>query len=105
MPMDAFENRMQTLAERVKAQPRAEGFEEILMPGEPEDRNEQERRAQGIPLTPDVALTLKAEGERVGVPFRPLPVCNVLLRDMFQCLVFPYLIDFDDRVLMFWHDV
>ena len=69
MPMDAFEDRMQTLVERVKAQPRAEGFEEILMPGEPEDRNEQERRAQGIPLTPDVVLTLEAEGQKVGVTF------------------------------------
>ena len=67
MPMDTFEARMQTLTERVKAQPRAEGFEEILMPGEPEDRNEQARRVQGIPLTPDVVLTLKAEGEKVGV--------------------------------------
>ena len=69
MPKDAFETRMQTLVERVKAQPRAEGFEEILLPGEPEDRNERERRAHGIPLTPDVILTLEAEGDRVGVPF------------------------------------
>jgi LDH2 family malate/lactate/ureidoglycolate dehydrogenase len=74
MPMDAFETRMQTLAERVKAQPPAEGVEEILMPGEPEDRNEQARRVQGIPLTPDVVLTLKAEGERAGVPF-PTAAC------------------------------
>jgi LDH2 family malate/lactate/ureidoglycolate dehydrogenase len=69
MPRDIFETRMQTLGARVKAQPRAEGFDEILMPGEPEDRKEQERRSQGIPLTPDVVLTLKAEGENVGVPF------------------------------------
>jgi LDH2 family malate/lactate/ureidoglycolate dehydrogenase len=69
MPMDAFQARMQTLAERVKAQPRAEGVDEILMPGEPEDRKEQERRVQGIPLTPDVVLALQSEGERVGVAF------------------------------------
>jgi L-2-hydroxycarboxylate dehydrogenase (NAD+) len=69
MPMDAFESRMQTLIGRVKAQPRAEGVEEILMPGEPEDRNEQKRRTHGIPLTPDVIQALEAEGERVGVSF------------------------------------
>ena len=69
MPKDAFEARMQTLVGRVKAQPRAKGFEEILMPGEPEDQNEQERRTHGIPLTPDVILTLEAEGNRVGIVF------------------------------------
>jgi LDH2 family malate/lactate/ureidoglycolate dehydrogenase len=69
LPRDTFETRMQTLGARVKSQPRAEGFEEILMPGELEDRNEKERRAQGIPLTPDVVLILKTEGEWVGVPF------------------------------------
>jgi LDH2 family malate/lactate/ureidoglycolate dehydrogenase len=69
MAPDAFENRMLTLRERVKSQPRAEGFEEILMPGEPEARNEEERRIEGIPLTPDVLASLQREGERVGVPF------------------------------------
>jgi LDH2 family malate/lactate/ureidoglycolate dehydrogenase len=60
---------MQTLAARVKEQPRAEGFEEILMPGEPEARNERERLTQGIPLTHDVFESLRSEGKRVGVPF------------------------------------
>lgn len=69
MPMAAFEARMEDLAGRVKAQPRAEGCDEILMPGEPEDRNEQQRRTRGIPLTPDVVASLRSEGERVGVPF------------------------------------
>ncbi len=64
-----FENRMQTLRERVKTQPRAEGFPEILMPGEPEARIEEERRIKGIPLTPDVLASLQSESERAGVPF------------------------------------
>lgn len=72
MPRTAFEKRMETLRERVKAQPRAEGFDEILMPGEPESRNEGQRREQGIPLTPDVEASLRMEGERVGVPL-PIP--------------------------------
>ncbi len=69
MPMETFENRMQTLTARVKKQPRAEGFEEILMPGEPEARKEQERLTLGIPLTRDVFESLRSEGKRVGVPF------------------------------------
>ena len=64
-----FENRMQTLRERVKKQPRAEGFQEILMPGEPEARNEDKRRVQGLPLTAAVLAALREEGERAGVPF------------------------------------
>lgn len=69
MPMDAFETRMETLAKRVKAQPRAAGFDEIMMPGEPEARSEAERRRQGIPLTADVLASLRWEGEQAGVPF------------------------------------
>jgi LDH2 family malate/lactate/ureidoglycolate dehydrogenase len=69
MSCEDFESRMQILRTRVKTQTRAEGFQEILMPGEPETRIERERRAQGIPLTADVLASLKAEGERTGRPF------------------------------------
>jgi LDH2 family malate/lactate/ureidoglycolate dehydrogenase len=69
MAMDQFEERMETLVERVKAQPKAEGFDAIYMPGEPEALNEESRRKEGIPLTPDVVASLEQEGERVGVPF------------------------------------
>ncbi len=73
MPMASFEERMQTLAHRVRQQPRAEGFDEILMPGEPEFRNERERQEAGIPLTPDIMESLKSEGEMVGIPFPVAP--------------------------------
>jgi LDH2 family malate/lactate/ureidoglycolate dehydrogenase len=69
MPMEAFESRMQQLAERVKAQPKAEGVDDILMPGEPEARNEHQRRSSGIPLTQDVFDSLVLEGDRAGVAF------------------------------------
>ncbi len=69
MAPGAFEDRMQALRERVKTQPRAEGFQNILMPGELEARNEEIRREEGIPLTPDVHVSLQTEGERVGMPF------------------------------------
>lgn len=69
MAREDFENRMQTLRARVKDQPRAEGFQEILMPGEPEARNDEKRRLEGIPLTPDVLASLQSEGQQVGIPF------------------------------------
>lgn len=69
MPLASFEARMQTLTRRVKEQPRAQGFDEILLPGEPGTREEHKRRRQGIPLTPDIVASLQSEGERAGVPF------------------------------------
>jgi LDH2 family malate/lactate/ureidoglycolate dehydrogenase len=69
MPMDSFVERMQVLAERVRSQPLADGFDEILTPGEPEARCEKIRLANGIPLTADVIESLQQEAEQAGVPF------------------------------------
>ena len=49
VPEDDYRARMDTLIERVKAAPLAEGFDEVLVPGEPEDRHEAERRAPAFP--------------------------------------------------------
>jgi L-2-hydroxycarboxylate dehydrogenase (NAD+) len=70
--LDAFEQRMQTLTQRVKTQPLAEGFEEIQIPGEPEQRMEVARLKNGIPLTPDVLNALKSEAYLAGVSFPAL---------------------------------
>ena len=59
---------MDTLATRVKNQPRADGVEQILMSGEPEALNEAGRSMKGIPLTPDVVESLKAEANLAGIP-------------------------------------
>lgn len=69
MPRADFEERMNTLARRVKSQPPAQGFDEILMPGEPECRTERERLKTGIPITADILDALMAEGARAGVAF------------------------------------
>ncbi|UCH21420.1 MAG: Ldh family oxidoreductase [Deltaproteobacteria bacterium] len=69
---DEFKQRMQTLTKRVKAQTLAEGFEEIQIPGEPEQRTEIARLKNGIPLTLDVVETLKSEAELAGLSFPTL---------------------------------
>lgn len=69
MPLDVFFDRMRTLAQRVKSQPLAEGFDEILVPGEPEYRAEQERVVKGIPLSIDVVDSLRQEAKRAAVAF------------------------------------
>ncbi|MBL6928709.1 MAG: Ldh family oxidoreductase [Rhodospirillales bacterium] len=67
MPMAEYRERMDTLVERVKACPRAEGFDEILMPGEPEAREHERRLADGIPLTGDIVETLNKEADTAGI--------------------------------------
>jgi LDH2 family malate/lactate/ureidoglycolate dehydrogenase len=65
MSMTDFEARMQEFNRRIKALPRADGCDEILMPGEPEARTEAERRASGIPITDNVIADLaKVAGTR-----------------------------------------
>lgn len=68
MPIDRFKARMDELVLAVKAQPRAEGFDEILMPGEREARTERIRLASGIPLAAEISGALNAEGQRAGLP-------------------------------------
>lgn len=69
MALDTFQERMHDLANRVKSQPVAEGFDQIMMPGEPEQKVEAERLISGIPITPDVVGTLKSEADRAGIAF------------------------------------
>jgi LDH2 family malate/lactate/ureidoglycolate dehydrogenase len=52
----------------------AEGFAEILLPGEPEDRIEAERRRTGIPYAPAEVAALEAEAKQAGV--QPLVVAD-----------------------------
>jgi LDH2 family malate/lactate/ureidoglycolate dehydrogenase len=66
---EEFEHRADTFVERVKTLPRAAGFDEILMPGEPEERTEQVRSRTGIPISDKVAGELHAEAKHAGVSF------------------------------------
>jgi LDH2 family malate/lactate/ureidoglycolate dehydrogenase len=67
MPMSEYRSRMDTLIERVRACPKAEGFDEILIPGEPEARIEAELRRTGIPYSAAEIDPLQAEAARAGI--------------------------------------
>ncbi|AUX76260.1 MULTISPECIES: Ldh family oxidoreductase [Sinorhizobium] len=69
MSIENFAARMDEFYERIKALPKAAGVEEIMMPGEPEQRREEERLRTGIPITENVIADLTKEGERIGVMF------------------------------------
>ncbi len=46
-----------------------EGFSEVLLPGEPEERVYEERRRSGIPIDPEVLRLLKEVAKRLDIPF------------------------------------
>jgi LDH2 family malate/lactate/ureidoglycolate dehydrogenase len=65
--IDEYRARMDTLTKRVKSTPLAEGFDEILMPGEPESRQEKLRLATGIPYRREDLEQLLSEARTAGV--------------------------------------
>jgi LDH2 family malate/lactate/ureidoglycolate dehydrogenase len=74
VPKDEYFKRMDTLVQRVHAQPKAEDVDEILMPGEKERRLEATRRRTGLPYHPKEVAALQNEATKAGLP--PLPVSN-----------------------------
>lgn len=69
MSLTDFQARMDEFYTRIKQLPRAAGVDEIMMPGEPEQRREDKRRREGIPVTANVIRDLTDEGARMGVDF------------------------------------
>jgi LDH2 family malate/lactate/ureidoglycolate dehydrogenase len=67
VPMDEVRARMDVLVGRIKACPKAEGFDEILLPGEIEAREEARRRKTGIPYAASEIDALEKEARRAGV--------------------------------------
>ena len=65
--LDEYRARMDRLATAVHGAPRAEGFDEILMPGEREFRIERRHRRTGIPIGPVELKKLNATAEKAGV--------------------------------------
>jgi LDH2 family malate/lactate/ureidoglycolate dehydrogenase len=64
---DQYRARIDTLIERMKSAPLAESFSEVLVPGEPEDRYEAQRRKSGIPYAASEVNALQDEAKRASV--------------------------------------
>ncbi len=61
---------MENIAARLKSQQPTEGFDEVLLPGEPESRSRADRTEKGIPL-PDAtwdAIATVARDLHVALP-------------------------------------
>jgi ureidoglycolate dehydrogenase (NAD+) len=66
--VETFKTHVDEMIDSLKGLPKAEGFEEIMMPGEPEDRVWAERSRDGIPLPPGTAQKIRDASTRFGIP-------------------------------------
>jgi uncharacterized oxidoreductase len=66
-PVTEFLQDSAILCEQVKVAKPAPGFEEVLLPGEPEQRSAERRQAEGIPIDETTWGQIVAAGERLGV--------------------------------------
>lgn len=63
-----FLREVSELAENVKTCPRAEGVQEIMLPGDPERRMKERRSREGVPLDDGTWGQLTALAAKLGVP-------------------------------------
>jgi LDH2 family malate/lactate/ureidoglycolate dehydrogenase len=66
-PADDFKADVTEFARYLKETPPAEGFTEVLYPGEIEYRTERKRREEGIPIEESTWQAIRRVAERFGV--------------------------------------
>jgi len=62
--LDDYKDHVDNLIDELKELPRADGFDDIFMPGEPENRTLAERSAEGIPIPAGTAEKLRKAARR-----------------------------------------
>ena len=73
--LECYKGRVDDLIECTKALPRADGIDEVLVPGEPEDKVHAARIRDGIPLPEGTVRNLRKVAERFGVEL-PAPLAE-----------------------------
>jgi len=69
--LESYKEHIDNLIDGIKALPKAEGFREVFVPGEPEERAFAERSKNGIPLPEGTVRNLRAISEKLGVKLPP----------------------------------
>lgn len=72
---EEFTDDIARIKKAVKSQPCAAGFEEILVPGEPEYKSEADRRKNGIPIDEGTWMKICTIAENYGIEI-PEPIRN-----------------------------
>jgi uncharacterized oxidoreductase len=67
MPLADFKREVEAFVAYLKGTPPAEGFDEVLYPGEKEYRTEQQRRRDGIPIEDATWERITALAARFGL--------------------------------------
>jgi LDH2 family malate/lactate/ureidoglycolate dehydrogenase len=65
--VEAYKEDVDSLVDRLKGLPTAKGADEVLVPGELEDRVYLERSANGIPLPPGTVASLRSAADRFDI--------------------------------------
>jgi len=65
--LESYQEHIDNLIDGIKALPKAEGFKEILVPGELEERTSIQRSKNGIPLPKGTVSNLRGIAERFGI--------------------------------------
>jgi LDH2 family malate/lactate/ureidoglycolate dehydrogenase len=65
--LEGYRRNIDELVERIKALPKAEGVDEIFVPGGPEDRVYDERMRQGVPLPDGTAHNLREVAAKLDI--------------------------------------
>jgi LDH2 family malate/lactate/ureidoglycolate dehydrogenase len=68
-PIDEYRRRVDEFCAALKAVSPVEGVDEVLLPGEPEQRTARQRAATGCPLSAHTVKMLIDTAAQVGVPF------------------------------------
>ena len=70
--VDVYRDNVDKLVDQLKGLPTAEGFDEVMVPGEPESASFQDRSVHGIPLPAGTIANLQEIADRFEVPM-PTP--------------------------------
>lgn len=69
-PAEEFKQHMDNWIKRFRSAKTAEGFEKVIIPGDPEREKEKERKEHGIPLLKPVVNDLNYLGEKLNLQFK-----------------------------------
>ncbi|MEE2910734.1 MAG: Ldh family oxidoreductase [Candidatus Poribacteria bacterium] len=77
VPESFFHQQIRDLIEWVKSSRCAPGFDEILVPGEPEQRIKAEREKNGIPIDSETWSQIFSAGQKLGLDFTEAENCQI----------------------------